>query len=391
MEDKIRMIDRERLAETFKFLVEIDSVSKQEKAICVELTKMFKSLGGDIFIDDAGEKMGGNSGNLIIKIKGDIDAPSILFSAHMDTVEPGRGIKPVLKNGVFTSDGTTILGADDKSAIAVLLEALRIIREKNIQHGPVELVITVCEEIGLLGAKHLDFDLFKARYGYALDTSDTESIVTSAPAANTIKLSIYGKDAHAGAEPEKGINAISIAGKAIASIESGRIDHETTCNIGLIKGGKATNIVPDFVTVNCEARSHNKKKLDNVTNGIISAFKNAVDEYKTSPDQELPRLRTLKEKDFPLTSIPDNHYIIRLARRASENLGRNIKSIQIGGASDANIFFQRGIVTGVLGTGMRKVHTLRESISIDDMVKTTELVIEIIKMHSANTVAGRDI
>jgi len=385
------MIDRERLAETFKFLVEIDSVSKQEKAICVELTKMFKSLGGDIFIDDAGEKMGGNSGNLIIKIKGDIDAPSILFSAHMDTVEPGRGIKPVLKNGVFTSDGTTILGADDKSAIAVLLEALRIIREKNIQHGPVELVITVCEEIGLLGAKHLDFDLFKARYGYALDTSDTESIVTSAPAANTIKLSIYGKDAHAGAEPEKGINAISIAGKAIASIESGRIDHETTCNIGLIKGGKATNIVPDFVTVNCEARSHNKKKLDNVTNGIISAFKNAVDEYKTSPDQELPRLRTLKEKDFPLTSIPDNHYIIRLARRASENLGRNIKSIQIGGASDANIFFQRGIVTGVLGTGMRKVHTLRESISIDDMVKTTELVIEIIKMHSANTVAGRDI
>ena len=385
------MIDRERLAETFKFLVEIDSVSKQEKAICVELTKMFKSLGADIFIDDAGEKMGGNSGNLIIKISGDIDAPPILFSAHMDTVEPGRGIKAVLKNGVFTSDGTTILGADDKSAIAVLLEALRIIKEKNIQHGPLEIVITVCEEIGLLGAKHLDFDLFKARYGYALDTSDTESIVTRAPAANRVELTVYGKDAHAGAEPEKGINAISIAGKAIASIESGRIDHETTCNIGLIKGGKATNIVPDFVTVNCEARSHNKEKLESVTNGIISAFKKAVDEYKTSPDQELPRLRALKENDFPLTSIPKNHYIIRLARRASENLGRKIETKQIGGGSDANVFFQRGIVTGVLGTGMRKVHTLRESISIDDMVKTTELVIEIIKMHSADTVAGRDI
>jgi len=385
------MIDRERLAETFKFLVEIDSVSKQERAICVELKKMFQTFGADIFIDDTGEKVGGECGNLIIKIMGDVDSPPILFAAHMDTVEPGRGIKAVLKNGVFTSDGTTILGADDKSAIAILLEALRIIKEKNIKHGPLEIVITVCEEIGLLGAKHLDFDLLKARYGYALDTSDTESIVTRAPAANRIELTVYGKDAHAGVEPEKGINAISIAGKAIASIESGRIDHETTCNIGLIKGGKATNIVPDFVTVNCEARSHNKKKLDNVTNGIISAFKKAVYEYKTSPDQELPRLRTLKENDFPLTSIPENHYIIRLARRASENLGRKIRTKQIGGGSDANVFFQRGIVTGVLGTGMHKVHTMRESISIDDMVKTTELIIEIIKMHSADTVAGRDI
>jgi len=147
------MINRERLAETFKFLVEIDSVSKNEKAVCHEIKKIFDSMGAETILDHAGEKVGSNTGNLITRFEGNTEAPPLLLSAHMDTVGPGTGIKAVFKNGVFTSDGTTILGADDKSAIAIYIEIMRILQENKLPHGPIEFVFTICEEIGLLGAK----------------------------------------------------------------------------------------------------------------------------------------------------------------------------------------------------------------------------------------------
>ena len=215
------MIDRKRLAETFKFLVQIDSISKEEGVIANEIKKILESLGAETFVDDAGDKIGGNSGNLIAKFKGNTLAPPLLLNAHMDTVEPGRGITAVFENGKFTSDGTTILGADDKSAIAILLETLYILKENNLQYGPLELVFTVCEEIGLQGAKHLDLSTITATYGFALDATDTQGIVTRAPSANNFEFIIHGKDAHAGAAPEKGINAISLASQAIAKLKLG--------------------------------------------------------------------------------------------------------------------------------------------------------------------------
>jgi tripeptide aminopeptidase len=377
------MIDRKRLEETFKFLVQIDSISKEEDVIANEIKKILKSLGAETFVDNAGDKIGGNSGNLIAKFKGNTLAPPLLLNAHMDTVEPGRGITAVFENGKFTSDGTTILGADDKSAIAILLETLYILKENNLQYGPLELVFTVCEEIGLQGAKHLDLSSVTATYGFALDATDTQGIVTRAPSANNFEFIIHGKDAHAGAAPEKGINAISLASQAIAKLKLGRIDEETTCNIGIIEGGIATNIVPNLVKVKGEARSHDEEKLDKITNQIVFSFNEAIENYKKeSSDDELPRVDIIINKDFPRTHIPDDHPVIRLATQAAENLGRTMKTKTSGGGADANIFFEKGIFTGVLGTGMRDMHTVRESVKLDDMVHTTELLLEIIRLHS---------
>jgi tripeptide aminopeptidase len=377
------MIDRKRLAETFKFLVQIDSISKEEGVIANEIKKILESLGAETFVDDAGDKIGGNSGNLIAKFKGNTLAPPLLLNAHMDTVEPGRGITAVFENGKFTSDGTTILGADDKSAIAIILETLYILKENNLQYGPLELVFTVCEEIGLQGAKHLDLSSVTATYGFALDATDTQGIVTRAPSANNFEFIIHGKDAHAGAAPEKGINAISLASQAIAKLKLGRIDEETTCNIGIIEGGIATNIVPNLVKVKGEVRSHDEEKLDKITNQIVFSFNEAIENYKNkSSDNELPRVDIIINKDFPRTHIPDDHPVIRMATQAAENLGRTMKTKTSGGGADANIFVEKGIFTGVLGTGMRDMHTVRESVKLDDMVHTTELLLEIIRLHS---------
>ena len=377
------MVNKHRLAETFRFLVEIDSVSKEEQTFCMEIKKILESMGAGTFVDDAGDKIGGNTGNLIAKFKGNRPALPLLLNAHMDTVEPGKGVTAVFSDGVFTSDGTTILGADDKSAIAILIEALKIIQENDLPHGPLELVFTVCEEIGLLGAKHLDSDHITATFGYALDATDTEGIVTRAPSANHFEFKVHGKDAHAGAGPEKGINAISLASKAIANLEIGRIDPETTCNIGIIEGGTATNIVPNLVTIKGEVRSHDEEKMDNVTDTIVSSFRRIVENYKgMSSDDARPRLETDIQKDFSRTHIPDNHPVVLLAVKAAENLGRKMKIKTSGGGADANIFFEKGIMTGVLGTGMRDMHTVRESVCLDDMVRTTELLLEIIRVHA---------
>lgn len=379
------MINKKRLSDTFRQLVAIDSVSKEEENFCSALKIRFESMGAKTVVDDAGTKVGGNSGNLIVKFKGNVEAPPLLLNAHMDTVEPGKGIKAILKDGVFTSEGDTILGADDKSAIAILLETLHVLHENNLPHGPIELVLTVCEEVGLLGAKHLNLNFITAKYGYALDASDTQGIVTRAPSANRLEFSIHGKDAHAGAAPEKGINAIFLASKAIAALELGRIDHETTCNIGVIEGGKAINIVPNLVTVKGEVRSHDQAKLDKITDNIVSSFNQTITNYQAAAvDDNLPRLETKIEKDFSRTHIPDDHPIIKLACKAAENCGRGMVTKTSGGGADANVFFENDIVIGVLGTGMRDMHTVRESVALEDMVQTTELVLEIIRLHTVN-------
>ena len=381
--EEMKMINPERLAETFNRLVQIDSVSRNEAAICSELRNILNDMGAETFVDDAGNAVGGNTGNLIARFRGSVDVPVMMLNAHMDTVEPGNGVKPVYKDGVFTSDGTTILGADDKSAVAILLEVLTVLQEDRLPHGPLEVVLTICEEIGLQGAKNLDISQLTAKFGYALDATDTAGIVTRAPGANHLKFVVYGKDAHAGAAPEKGINAIVIASKAIAGLTIGRIDHETTCNIGVIQGGMATNIVPSQVMINGEVRSHDPKKLADLTQTIVSAFETAVQDYvPQSAEAGIPWLEVEVIPDFTRTHIPDDHPVVILAMNAAQNLGRTLIPKITGGGADANVFFSKGIMTGVLGTGMRDMHTVREWVSLSDMLLTTELVLEIIRLHT---------
>lgn len=376
------VINQERLAQTFIDLVQIDSVSKEEGRICRDLQSRLAELGATAMVDDAGERIGAQTGNLIAHLQGTKACEPLLLSAHMDTVEPGRGIQPQFKDGVFSSRGKTILGADDKCAIAVILEAIQTIQEQDLPRGPLEVVFSICEEVGLQGAKHLAFDRIASRMGFVLDTHNTEAIITHAPAANRLILEIEGKAAHAGAVPEKGINAIALAGKAIAQLELGRIDHETTCNIGVIQGGIATNIVPDQVRVEGEARSHDPEKLKSVTETIVGAFRQVVDDYPASGNGGGPQLTVDVELDFDLLSIPEDHKVVALARQAAANLNRPMTTAVTGGGSDANVFARHGIVTGVLGVGFHDVHTVDESVSLADMVRTAELIIEIIRLHA---------
>ncbi len=375
------MVNQDRLMDTFCKLVRIDSVSREEKEVSEVLQEMLKEFDAEIYIDDSMEKTGSDTGNLVAKIPGNVDVPPMILSGHMDTVEPGRGIEPVFKDGVFSSAGDTILAADDKSALAIIFEILHILKENNLKHGPIELVLTVCEEVGLLGAKHFDFSLIDSTFGYVLDSTDAEGIVTKAPFAYRFEFKIHGKAAHAGAAPEKGVNAISIAGRAIAGIESGRVDSETTCNIGTIEGGVATNVVPPLVVVTGEARGHNKAKLDAVKVSMVAAFEAAVDAAKTD-GADLPYLEVIVETDFPGTDIPGDHEVVLLAKKAAANLGAEMKTKTVGGGADANIFFEKGIVTGVIGTGMTDLHTVNETIKLEDMLKATAVILEIIRLHA---------
>jgi tripeptide aminopeptidase len=321
---------------------------------------------------------------MVARFEGGAGLAPLLISAHMDTVSPGRGIVPIFKDGVFASSGETILGSDDKSAIAIIYEAMCVLRESGVVFCPLELVFTVCEEIGLVGAKHFDYSLLRARWGYVLDASDTTGIVTQAPAANRLEFVIHGKDAHAGAHPEDGVNAITVAARAIARLEPGRVDEETTYNIGTIEGGQATNIVPALVTVKGEARSRKDDKLAKVTDQIVTAFRETVAEAAgRSKHEGFPSLDVSVVSDFKSLNIPSDHRVVTTAARAARALGFEIRETVSGGGSDANIFFQQGITTGVLGTGMRDIHSVRETVALDDMARGAELLIEIIKAASS--------
>jgi len=378
-------IQPERLTTCFLNLIKIDSVSRNEKKLSHAIQEIMEDLGAKVIVDHAGEKIEGNSGNLIVRFPGTISGPAIMFCAHMDTVKPGKNIHPVVMDGLFKSDGTTILGSDDKSGIAILIECMRIIKDKNIPHGPIELIFTVGEEIGLLGAKNLQYENISARYGYVLDVKDPDIIITNAPSAIKFAVTIIGKDAHSGMEPEKGINSIHLAAKAIAKLPVGRVDHETTLNIGLIDGGVATNIVPRSTIIKGEARSHDDHKLKCLTQKIIHTFESVIQACPKFEEPEtsriLPDIDIQIHEDFHSTHISDDHPVVQIASQAASLLNRSLKIAHSGGASDANIFCQNGIVTGVLGTGMTDIHTVNESIRLDDMIKTVELVFTIILLH----------
>ncbi|MBU2489180.1 MAG: M20/M25/M40 family metallo-hydrolase [Proteobacteria bacterium] len=381
------MVNEKRLAETFMELVRVDSPSGREAVVAADCEKRLAALGCGVVFDGAGPACGSDSGNLVATFPGDPALPALLISAHMDTVQPGEGIEPVLENGVFSSRGDTILGADDKSAIAVILEVLALLREQGSYSGPsLEIVLTICEESGLLGAKHMGPGLITAPHGYCLDARDPDGLVTRAPAANKLRFTVLGRDAHAGAEPELGINAISLAARAIARLDLGRVDHETTCNLGIIQGGVATNIVPGRVEVQGEARSHDPAKLAEVTNRMVAAFTEEVEKERKRlgrPDG-LPGLEAVVEPDFPRLGVPDSHPLVQAAAKAAKNLGRSLTLKTSGGGSDANIFFNRGIAAGVLGTGMEDMHTPRETVALASMTAAADLLLEIIRVHGAD-------
>jgi len=367
------MVNEKRLIESFMELVKIDSVSREEKKIADFLVKKLKDLGLEVIVDQAGKKVRSNSGNIIAHLKGNKDKViPIMFSAHMDTVVPGNNINPLCDGEKIVSDGKTILGADDKAAIAALLEALYIIKEKNISHGDIEIIFSICEEIGLHGAKNLDLSQLKSKIGFILDAGgEVGGITTSAPSQNSIEFIIRGKASHAGAEPEKGINAIQVAGYILSRMKLGRIDEETTTNIGIISGGSATNIVPDKVILKGEARSRNEEKLDKCTGELKKTIEDTAKEFKAKTEIKI-------KKEYDCYSLSSNDRIVKIAIKAAKKIGLLSSFNASGGGSDANVFNKKGLSSVALAVGMEKVHTVDEYILVKNLKNTAEYVLSII-------------
>jgi len=379
------MIDRTRLVAEFLELVRIDSLSKREGRIAKRLGETLTGLGAAVEEDDAGQKVGGEAGNLLAKLPGTAPgAPALLLCAHMDTVVPGENVKPVVSGDVIRTDGTTVLGGDDKSGLVAILETLRVLREDRIPHGPIDVLFTICEESGLLGAKHFDAGRLRARTGLVLDVDGACELVVRAPAANKMVFTVHGLEAHAGVCPEQGISAIKVAGEAIAAMRLGRIDAETTANLGLIEGGLAVNIVPNRVRLRGEARSLSLEKLEAQTDHMRRCFEEAAAGHRTRVGERLhtARAETRVERDYDRLDLPVDAPIVRLTERAAANLGKPFTTRATGGGSDANVLNGRGLQVANLACGMREIHTVNEWIDVKDMVATTELLLETVRLHT---------
>lgn len=367
------MVNRDRLAREFIELVSIDSISKKERSMADCLGAKLKAMGHEVYEDNAGDAIGGDAGNLICTVKGTKNVPAVLFAAHMDTVEPGIGKKPVVDGGFIRSDGTTILGGDDVSGIVSILEALRALEESGMEHGDIQVVFTIGEEVGLYGSKNLDYGRIHAKYGFIMDTGGPIGTVNvKAPAQDKIYVTVEGKASHAGVSPEKGISAIQVAASAIARMKLGRIDPETTANIGSINGGRETNIVCDRVEISAEARSLELSKLEAQTAHMRECFEQAASQFGAKADFRADRL-------YPSFGIAPGAPIMSILEKAAEDIGIKLQPESTGGGSDTNIFNGKGIEAVNISTGMENVHSTQECISIDDMVKAAEFVLSIIK------------
>ena len=371
-------INRERLAQTFVTLCELSSPSRKEQNVALYLKDTFSSLGADFIVeDDSAVHTGSECGNLIIRINGTTDSAPVFFACHMDTVQPGSGVEVKRSGDIFTSRGDTILGGDDKSGIAPLIELITLLKENDTTHRTIELIFTTCEEVGLLGAKAFDYSPLKARFGYALDSNGIDKVIIGAPAANRMRIDVHGTASHAGINPEEGVSAFLVAAKALTKLKFGRIDEESTANIGIMKGGVATNIIPEHLMLRGEVRSHSMDKLAAFTKEIETTFKEAAAGWPVEDESKRPSVDLRVEADYPAMRLSEDDPVIKTVLSAGEKLGREISLVIAGGGSDANIYNGYGLSTAIIATGMDKVHTTDERLDLNDMVSLTELLFTI--------------
>ncbi len=353
----------ERMIKQFMEMVQIDSESGNEATFIQYLKGEFEKLDGIATVD--------SYGNLVAKFpaKNSTRIEPILLSCHADTVKPGTGIEPVLEDGIIRSRGETILGADDKAGIAEMLEALRTADVRP----PVEVAISRQEEVGLFGVKNLDYSLLSAKKGFLLDNDTLDTIVIGGPSYFAIDVTVTGKAAHAGMEPEKGINAIHAASKAISSLKLGRLDHETTANVGVINGGMIRNGVPDICTFLAECRSLNHGKAQDLADNMVAAIRKQVVEFGATVDIKVDNL-------CKAVDIPENSETVEVAKRALKKAGVNATTTFITGFTDASIYNNHGIEMAVVGIGAREEHATSEHIHVADMEKALIMIIETLRI-----------
>ena len=363
---------RSRMMQEFDELAMIDAESLSERTICDALKRKLEDLGFTVTEDQAGEKIGGNTGNLYGCLKGTLSGSPVLLSAHMDTVKPGIGKKPVHKEGRITSDGTTVLGADDIAGIVEILEGIRQAKEKGVPHRDVEVLFCVAEELYTVGSRAFDFGQIHAKEAYVLDLSGDVGIAANqAPSLISFEIKVNGKAAHAGFEPEKGIHAIKVMAQVIDAIPQGHIGTQTTCNIGTIQGGIGTNIVPETCAACGEIRSFSHEEA-------LCCLKKINETVQRIAEQNQAKGEVTHMVHLVAYKTDENSNCVRHFRAACEKLGLSGELVSTFGGSDNNSFAEHGIHGLVLSCGMEKAHSVQEYIKEDQLVAGADLVTELI-------------
>ena len=358
------MADQERLIKTLIDLIKIDSPSGEEDAMDLEVSSRLESMGLEVSHD--------SYNNVIAKLEG--KGKPFMLSAHLDTVEPGRGINPVVDGGVLRSDGTTILGGDCKAGVAIVLEGLKSALVNNNKTRAIEVVFTRHEEGGLVGAHNLDFSMVSAKYGIVFDGEGPPNrIILSAPSQNVVTAQITGRAAHSGLEPEKGISALLIASEILGRLPLGRIDEETTSNIGRMEGGLKRNIIPEQAFLDGEFRSRSNEKLADLERKFRDVFDEVASRYPEA-NIELDITNSYQAYNIDPKSEP-----VAIIGRALASMGLEPILESTGGGSDANVFIEKGIAAIPVGIGVRDFHTTWETALIAEVMLGAQMCERIIK------------
>ncbi len=367
-------VDTQSLLDRFIKYVQIDSETGKEGAFATFLKEELKELGFIVTTDEAYRTLSTDGFNIYATLEGDDSLEPLLFCAHMDTVSPAKGIHPqVDEDGYVRSDGTTILGGDDKAGLCAMIEAM--VEGKKLPHRPkVELVLTVEEEGGLFGAKALDFDRITAKKGIVLDScGGPNQITVEAPSQRKIEATIYGKTAHAGIAPEDGVSAIQVAAVAVSNMQLLRVNEYTTCNIGTFHSVGPTNIVSPQAELTIEIRSRKKEMLENHTQHILSCLSQACNQYGGRLEYQL-------HTNYEAFSFPADHPWVEEVKTAITAIGLSPVLLGSGGGSDANVLNLHGIDTLNLGIGMEQVHTCEEQQNILQMYQGSEVCYQLIRL-----------
>ncbi len=358
------------VVDLFLELAAIASPPGEERAVADVVTRYLRDLGLDSDEDDFG--------NVYTRIEPTAEGKPLFFCAHLDTVPPDGRLEPVLgEDGVIRNAGGTILGADNKSAVVAMLEGARRVLAEGRPHGGIELLFTMQEEIGLLGAAAFDHTRFHAQLGYVYDqAAPIGEIILGAPWAQGIEVTFHGRASHSGMFPEEGRSAIQAAAKAIADLRLGRVDDETTANVGVISGGTAGNIVPEWCTFLAEARCHDERKLNDIVQEMLDAFTFAA----TATECEVS---TALKKTYRGYRFAKSDDVVRLAADALERCGHTVSYALSGGAADANSFNERGLRCVNLANGMTDIHTPNERISVADLEGMVDVTLALVETARA--------
>lgn len=348
------MVDERKLLTRLFRYIQIDSESGSEGRMCSAIMEDLKNMGFSPVQDQTGEIIGSDGGNIYCMIPGKLPGPPLLLTAHLDTVRPGRSIEPVLVDQVISSKGDTVLGGDDKSGVALIMEALDCIRQQKIPHRSLEVLFTISEELGLKGSQHFDYSVLQSNQAIVMDSQGGfGDIKLWAPGKNKLFFDIYGKAAHAGANPEDGISAISVAAKAISDMKLLRIDEETTANIGSFIAEGSTNIVNAHVRFDAEVRSFSLDKLQAQCDHMIRCVQIACEKYGSTCQWQI------EEGGRPYR-ICEDHPLVKNLTEFCKKMNIPYRTFGDGGGSDANNLALHGITAVALGCGMDKIHTANE-------------------------------